>query len=178
MAQPFERRGGDAGPNGPPAVGEDRLGPYGHWPHVERRSGKDRRSSPTRFLSRFILGGRRAGGRRRGERRNIYVDRYDRVDVLLAVAVLVLNILDAFFTLLYVGHQGGEEANPVARFLMEADPEGHSWFLLSKCGVVLLCVLFLVMHKTFRFVRPALVFLLGFYTVLFVYHVYLQVNAA
>ena len=146
------------------------------WPLVERRGGEDRRGGPTRLFSRFIFAGRRARGRRRGERSNIYVDRYNRKDVMLAGGVLILNIFDAFFTLIYVLNAKGREANPVAQFLMDADPENHFWFLFSKSVVVLFCVLFLVMHKTFKLVRPALVLLLGFYGALFVYHIVLQLQ--
>jgi len=164
----------------PPAVAEpaeDLLGPYGTWPFIERRSGADRRAKPTRFLSRFIFGGQRAGGRRKGEQQNVYVDRYDRQDLTLAGGVLILNILDAIFTLLFVMKQGaGREVNPLAQFLIDADPENYFWFLFSKSIVVLLCVLFLVMHKTFKLVRPALFLLFGFYAILFGYHLLLQIQ--
>lgn len=147
--------------------------PYGTWPYVERRSMRDRRAMPTKLFSRFSFTGRRLGGRRREEQQNIYVDRYRRGDVLLGFSVLLLNILDAVLTLVFLDTQRGQEANPVARYLLEA---GTGWFLFFKSFVVALCVLFLVMHKTFRFVRPALYLLLVFYMGLFGYHIVLQVG--
>ena len=148
------------------------LGPYGTWPYVERRTQPDRRLTNTRLFSRYMLRGQRASGRRAGEQRNHYVDRYHPADLALSGAILVLNILDAWFTLNYLG-KGGSEANPIARFLME---QGTGWFVFSKAVVVALCILFLMMHKTFQFVRPALWALFGFYALLLVYHLYLQVT--
>lgn len=155
----------------PPAewFGADRrrLGPYSCWPFVDRRSGRDRRAGGTKLLSRFSWLGQRVAGRRQGELSSHYVDRYLPGDVALAVGILALNILDAWFTLVYLD-KGGSEANPVAQFLLD-----QGWFIFSKAVIVGLCVLFLTIHKTFPLVRPALVFLLVFYSLLFAYHLYL-----
>jgi len=156
------------------AAGVDRMGPYACWPYVERRSGADRRGRGTQLWSRFMLwGGARLAGRRRGERDNIYVDRYERRDLIGVVSILVLNILDAWLTLLYLGY-GGTEANPVARRLLEW---GTEWFLGAKSLLVTGCLLFLAVHKTFRCVRPALRLLIWFYGGLLVYHLVLQARA-
>ncbi len=162
----------------PPDVGAFRenqtaLGPYGTWPYLERRTSTDRRAGPTRLFSRYLLRGQRLGGRRQKEGENEYVDRYHPHDVGLAVTILILNILDAFFTLQYLDGDLGKEANPVARHLLTL---GVGWFIFSKGVVVALCMLFLMVHKTFRFVRPALWFLLTFYGLLLVYHVYLKLG--
>jgi len=165
----------DAAPGGagaPEQMDAAGLGPYGTWPYVDRRVQPDRRLMGTRLFSRYLLQGKRVGGRRAGENRNLYVDRFHPGDLLLTGGILVLNILDAWFTLNYLG-KGGSEANPIARFLME---QGSGWFVFSKAVVVALCVLFLMMHKTFHLVRPALWTLLGFYTLLLGYHIYLQVG--
>lgn len=161
----------------PPTVAEfaetlGALGPYGTWPYLERRTHPDRRLGRTRLFSRFVLKGYRLGGRRAGELHNIYVDRYLPRDVALAVAILVLNILDAVLTLSYIHVKGGAEANPLARQLMEM---GTGWFMFSKAIVVAFCVLFLLVHKMFKYVRPAMIFLFAFYSALLVYHVYLQI---
>lgn len=163
------------GPFAPPREDEvERLSaPYDRWPYAERRSGVDRRARPTSMISRYVFGGGRARGRRRGEDRNIYVDRYHRADVGAASAVLLLNVLDAWLTMVYLGY-GGAEANPVARKLLEMGPW---WFLGAKCFAVGGCVLFLVVHKTFSLVKPAVRLLVGFYGLLLVYHLYLQAAA-
>ena len=150
------------------------LGPYGCWPYVERRSSGDRRAKATRLLTKFaLLGGARLAGRRRGERDNVYVDRYATRDLRGVVVILVLNVLDAWLTLVYIGY-GGTEANPVARALLDW---GTPWFLGAKSFLVTGCLLFLAIHKTFRCVRPALRLLTWFYGGLLVYHLILQARA-
>lgn len=148
------------------------MGPYSSWPYVDRRRRDDRRGRATPILSRYALIGRRAGGRRRGEGRNRYVDLYRPGDVLICLGILILNILDAVFTLLYLT-KGGEEANPLAQILLDAGPV---WFAFSKAVVIGVCLLFLLVHKTFAFVRPALVAILVFYGALLVYHLFLQAD--
>jgi hypothetical protein len=147
------------------------LGPYGTWPYIERRVHLDRRTVRTRLFSRFMLKGQRISGRRRGESINIYVDRYLPQDVTLAIAILVLNILDAVFTLSYLDGRGGQEWNPLANQLITM---GRGWFMFSKAVVVAICIVFLVIHKMFRYVRPAMIFLFAFYFVLLGYHLYLH----
>jgi hypothetical protein len=116
------------------------------------------------------MGGARLAGRRRGERDNVYVDRYAVRDLRAVLLILVLNILDAWLTLVYIGY-GGSEANPLARTLLEW---GTGWFLSAKSFLVSGCLLFLAVHKTFRCVRPALTLLTWFYGGLLVYHLILQ----
>lgn len=142
------------------------------WPEVDRRRNPDRRGKPTGFWRSLIGQGSRARGRRKGETSNIYVDVFRRRDLLLVLMILVLNILDAAFTLDYL-QKGGTEANPVASSLIEA---GETWFVYAKCILVALCLVFLMLHKTFKYVRAALLFLLSFYGVLLVYHIYLQLD--
>ena len=57
----------------------------------------------------------------------IGIDRYDAHDLLLALSILGLNILDAWYTLDYLD-RGGTEANPIAsRWLkMALTPPEHS----------------------------------------------------
>ncbi len=141
------------------------------WPFVERRSGDDRRRERAPLLSRCRLRGRRAAGRRASDQA-FYVDRYSTGDLGIILAVLLLNILDAWFTLVYIS-KGGSEANPVARKLLDW---GIEPFVYGKSFFVALCLIFLLVHKTFRLVRPALVGLLGFYLALLGYHIWLQLD--
>jgi len=142
------------------------------WPYVDRRLATDRREQPTGFWDSLISRGSRRAGRRRGERDNIYVDVYGGRDVALVLGVLFLNILDAWLTLDYTA-KGGAEANPVANRLLEL---GNDYFVYAKCVLVGLCLTFLLVHKTFRYVRLAIRFMLLFYGALLVYHLFLQAN--
>lgn len=146
--------------------------PFQEWPYVDRRAQMDRRSAPTNMWASLLGRGQRARGRRKGEDRNIYVDVYGKREIVLVVLILVLNILDAFFTLDYI-EKGGAEANPVAQHLLDL---GETWFIYAKSFLVGLCLLFLLVHKKFNFVDLALGFLCTFYTLLLGYHIVLQVR--
>ena len=145
---------------------------YDAWPYVDRRSQDDRRHKPTGLLDSILGRARRQKGRRLGEDRNIYVDVYGRREIVLVVAILVLNILDAYFTLDYLD-KGGAEANPIAQGLLDL---GNSWFIYAKSVLVGICLLFLLIHKKFSYVNLALTFLCSFYTLLLGYHIFLQVH--
>lgn len=136
------------------------------WPESERRSGSDRRHRPTPFWSAFLGPRRRHGGRRHGETDRTYVDRFTRRDVVLVIAILVLNVLDALFTLVWV-QRGGSEGNPLMAWILEL---GSSAFLIQKTFVVGLWLLLLVVHKNFRLARLGLWALAGIYSLLILYH--------
>ncbi len=135
----------------------------------ERRNLPDRRKRPTPMLSRYTLVGRRKGFRRTEEGRNAYVDRYEAGLMAAFVAIVGLSLLDALFTLLYL-QRGGTELNP---FMRSAIDLGVVPFVLIKCGLTFLGIAFLCLHKNFRFVKPLIGGVLGVYTALLGYHIYL-----
>lgn len=138
----------------------------------ERRRGGDRRRRPTPFLSRHTLFGRRRGGRRDGEDVNVYVDRYDALLLGAVVAILGLNVLDAYFTLLHL-NRGGTELNPLVAELIDCGPLA---MVSVKTAVTALCLAFLVMHQTFVFVRRIIGLVLVFYGLLLLYHLFLRLT--
>ncbi|MFT7618187.1 MAG: hypothetical protein ACI97A_001828 [Planctomycetota bacterium] len=142
------------------------------WPYVDRRNDDDRRGVPTGIWDSLFSKGSRASGRRLGEDKNIYVDLYGRREIVLVILILVLNILDAFFTLDYL-EKGGKEANPVAQGLLDL---GNTWFICAKSFLVGICLAFLLVHKKFSYVDMALGLLCAFYSLLLCYHGFLQVR--
>lgn len=146
----------------------------GRWPYVDRRTGFDRRGRPTAWWDSLLGRKRRMRGRRKGESRNIYVDIYDQWDLILTLVIFVLNLVDALLTLVFLG-QGGHEANPL---MAEVLGYGVGAFIFEKCLVVALCLLALVVHKTFRFARAASYWVLAAYGILTVRHVVLQLQVA
>ncbi len=136
----------------------------------ERREAEDRRESPTRGWDSLFGFHRRRKGRRESETDNIYVDSYTRQDVALTLGVLVLNILDAFFTLRWL-EMGGGEGNPLMEMLIRAN---DMLFLLQKCVVVGLWLVILAVHKNFRIARFGLWGALALYTGILLYHFALQ----
>jgi hypothetical protein len=137
------------------------------WPDADRRGLSDRRHRPTPFWSAFLGPRRRHGGRRHGETDRTYVDRFTRQDIVLVVAILVLNVLDALFTLVWL-QRGGSEGNPIMAWILEL---GNSAFLIQKTFVVGLWLMLLVVHKNFRLARVGLWALAIVYSLLVLYHV-------
>lgn len=142
--------------------------PYDGWPFRDRRARRDRRDGG--FGLRHLHGGTRQAARRSTETgRRGYVDRHRPSDVALVLSILALNVADAVFTLRYLA-LGGTEANPIAQGMLDLGPE---WFLAGKGLMVAVCLAFLLAHKRFQGVRPALRGLFLFYFVLLYYHLFL-----
>jgi hypothetical protein len=139
---------------------------HGEWPGVERRRSPDRRDAPTSPWSAFFGLRRRKAGRRAGERSRIYVDRFTGRDVLLVIAILLFNVFDSFFTLIWL-QRGGAEGNPVMEWVLE---RGIGLFLVEKSLLVGGWLLVLVVHKNFRFAWIGLWSLAGVYGLLILYH--------
>jgi hypothetical protein len=135
----------------------------------QRDRGADRRRRPTPIVSRYILVGRRRGFRRDGEGLNAYVDRHGWRIAATLVGILVLCVLDALFTLLCI-QKGGGELNPLMRRAIEA---GVGPFIAIKCGLTIAGIIFLALHKNFRFVRGVIGGVFFFYALLLGYHLYL-----
>jgi hypothetical protein len=136
------------------------------------RRGGERRRGPTRPWD-FLLGrARRHRGRRTGDHLRTYVDRYRRRDLLLLVAVFALNILDALFTLIWVGEGGGEK-NPLMDRLLQS---GDQVFINVKFFISGLAFVVLVAHKNFKLARVGLWALFAIYVGVFLYHILLQTS--
>ncbi len=136
--------------------------------------GPDRRQRPTPMLSKYtFVGGRREGGRREGEVENVYVDVYSPRLVLLLLLFFSLTVIDSVSTLIYLG-KGGRELNPIAQWLID---QGGIFFVLAKGVLSGLCLLFVMLHKTFKPARVALGIGFAFYFALAGYHLVLQILA-
>ncbi len=132
----------------------------------------DRRRVPTPMLSRYtFLGGRRRTVRRENERDGAFVDVHGPRILVLVIAIVALNLLDAWFTLLFLSH-GGRELNPVVQSVLDLD--SHPWpFLLFKTlGIGCACA-FLTVTKNFRPARIGLWVVFVGYSVLLGWHLYL-----
>lgn len=117
------------------------------------------------------FGGRRRGGRRAGEQADTFVDQHGPGLFATVVVIVALNLLDAWFTLLFLSH-GGHELNPLVQRLLEM--EGGPWpFVLVKTVGIGLCVAFLALTKNFRPARIGMAVVLVGYTALLGWHLYL-----
>ncbi len=138
------------------------------------RPRNERRKSPTPMLSRFsLLGGQRADVPA-GQKEGAYVDRYDLRLVVLILVFFTLTVFDAVATVYYIDHVKGTEANPIACWMLE---QGRVFFVFAKGVPTALLLLFVMVHKNFRYGRIALIIGFAFYLALAFYHVLLQWKA-
>lgn len=112
---------------------------------IERRQKPDQRGVPTRPLSRHSLQGRRKKARRQGENSNYYVDRYEPRYFILISLILVLCVLDAYFTFKII-NLGGKELNRFMLVLINNKPVAA---LVFKYLVTAVSVIFILVHKNF-----------------------------
>jgi len=138
---------------------------------AERRAHTDRRRSPTPIFSRYTLIGRRRGVRREEDSRNhVYVDRYSPRLFMLILAIVILGIADAFFTIYYVLVHHAIEVNPLMNFFLGKSP--HIFFYV-KYILTAVCLIVLCLHKNLPVVRFLLMVILFIYLVVVVNHMYL-----
>jgi hypothetical protein len=144
--------------------------PTGLSPAVGHRQTVDRRQRPTPLLSKYLLVGRRRGGRRLGETDRVYVDRPGAWLIVAFAALVGLSVLDAALTL-DVLSKGGGEANPVMSAALRL---GDTGFVVVKTIVTIVGAAFLCLHKNWRLGRACLwVALLGYGGVT-AWHLHLQ----
>lgn len=116
-----------------------------------------------------LLGGRRRGGRRGDETENTFVDQHGPGLFLVALSVIALNLLDAWFTLLFLSH-GGRELNPFVQEVLDIGPMVFVTFKTIGIGAG---VAFLVVTKNFRASRIGITTVLVGYTLLLGWHLLL-----
>ncbi len=104
-------------------VGRDGL-------HRERRGDVDRRHTTLRTFLQSGFTPRRRGARRADER-HMPVDWHEPYLLALAVTILLLNVVDAFFTLALLS-RGASELNPLVAFVLDSHPR---LFALTKMGL-------------------------------------------
>jgi hypothetical protein len=139
-----------------------------------RYRGPDRRKQPTPAFSRYtFFGGRRYYHRRTEERAGTYVDLYSRNLVFFLLIFFTLTVIDSVSTLIYLD-KGGREFNPLAQWMID---QGDNFFILCKGGLTALCILFIMIHKNFKYSRFAIFTGFSFYFLLTIYHIVLQIKA-
>jgi hypothetical protein len=122
------------------------------------------------MFSRYALfGGRRSRSRRGPEQEGVFVDTHGSLLFLAVTAVAALNILDAFFTVLFLSY-GGQEINPIVQLALDV---GIWWFILIKSVGIGLCLVFLTITKNFWVSRVGLGIVCLGYSALLGWHGYL-----
>lgn len=136
--------------------------------------GSDRRKRPTPPISRYaFFGGRRFTHRRSGEAEDAYVDLYNHRLVVFLLVFFVLTVIDSVSTLIYLD-KGGRELNPMAQWMIE---QGDTFFILCKGILTGACIVFVMIHKNFKYSRIAIFIGFSFYFLLALYHMVLQLKS-
>lgn len=136
--------------------------------------GPDRRLQPTPVLSRHtFFGGRRFSYRREEEAACAYVDLYSQRIAVFLLIFFILTVIDSVSTLIYLD-KGGKEFNPIAQWMID---QGDTFFILCKGILTGICILFIMVHKNFKYSRVAIYTGFSFYFFLTIYHIILQVKA-
>lgn len=139
----------------------------------DKRTINDRRKRPTPGLSRYTFLGRRRKIRRRSDRREGgYVDRYSSSLFFFLVAIVGLNVLDAFLTLLILDLKGWE-ANPVVLSVMGLY---GTKFWIWKFSIVSVCLVLLCLHSRFWLVREIIIAVSCLYIAVVAYQIFLLLH--
>ena len=124
------------------------------------------------------IGGRRIQARRKGEEKNCYVDQYhDPMLFLVVLSIIIMSILDAFFTILLLENGDIIEVNPLMAALIE---KGSFYFFNVKYLLTALSLILLVIHKNFLFfgafkTTHVIFFIFGGFFLLNTYQIYLLI---
>ena len=134
------------------------------------RKGADRRRKRSGISRYSFFGGRRCAARRKEEAYGYIADQHGVVLFLTVAAIAVLNILDAFYTMLFLSH-GATELNPFVDGLLQL---GGVWpFVIVKSVGIGVCVGFLTLTKNFWASRIGLALVLIGYSGLLAWHLHL-----
>jgi hypothetical protein len=140
-------------------------------PLAERRSGVDRRQRSL-LAALFQRGPRRrkSAGRRRTDSGG-YVDIYDFRTWAVAVAVLLLSLMDGLLTGLHLLRGSAAELNPVMNAVLRLG--GFTAFFGLKALMTILPMAIIVLHKEWALGRYAARLCLWSYILVSLYHFYL-----
>jgi len=110
----------------------------------DRRIVPDRRKQPPFFASRhaFIVGRRKIIRRELDKKKYIFVDWYSPQLLITLLFLLILSLLDAYFTLTLIKEHGVAEANPIMAFYLECGDISFitGKFLFSTASIFIFCL--------------------------------------
>lgn len=137
---------------------------------AELRNGNERRRYSFTTLKTCATAPRRMHGRRKEDRRYAILDRFESGVVALAVALMILSVMDSVFTLTLLS-RGGTEENPVMNALLQ-----HSLWAFMGFKMLMTGVPAVILAATGNFLlfgrlrsRSLLAILVGMYMGLIVY---------
>jgi hypothetical protein len=130
---------------------------------ADRRRGDDRRQVSVRTFLQGGLTPRRRMGRRRSDA-GYLVDWHEPHLLFMAIAILLMSMTDALFTLTLLAN-GAEEMNPVMKYLLVSYPRAFAVVKMALTGVGVMILVACARATVFRVIRVSTVmhwFLLGY----------------
>lgn len=142
----------------------------------ERRSGYDRRSRQIPSFRDLLIHRRRSHLRREEDRKKIFIfDRYNKSDLRVVIAVLVLSVIDAFLTI-YLMADGAVELNPIMAYFLNINAVTFMVikYLLTALSVITVVILHYTFIRYFRFpTRYLLDCFVGIFALVVVWEIFL-----
>jgi hypothetical protein len=140
-------------------------------PHVDRRSGIDRRSNGVPEVKSLFIYRRRKEVRRKDDKSKVsYFDQYGSRIFLAIILILFLSIIDAFLTLFLIDH-GAKEINPIMAYFLKFGPVTfmsvkyfltcYSILVLLIFGNVFIRKLKIYAHSLFSYVVGTFLIVIG-----------------
>jgi hypothetical protein len=141
---------------------------------IDRRSNVNRRASISIWtvLSKGFRR-RKSRGRRKTDK-GAYVDVYDSKSLCIAIAVLVLSLLDAFLTRMHLVRESAQEWNPLLNAIINHG--GLPAFFAVKGLMTILPMAVILVLKEWDWGRYAARFCLFAYILITCYHLFLIVK--
>ncbi|NIM99612.1 MAG: hypothetical protein GTO24_16535 [candidate division Zixibacteria bacterium] len=137
---------------------------------ADKRTVKDRRQEPTKTAGRYLLVGRRQVIRRKSDRKiHFRVDRYGSRLFFTLLTIILLSVLDVYFTILHLG-RGAQEINPLMNFVAGY---GDIYFFAAKYVLTALGILLLCIYKNLLFVRVIIASIIAIYLIVLGNHILL-----
>jgi len=122
---------------------------------IDRRIVPDRRKQPTPFISRhtYMSGRRRTLRREEDKKKYSFVDWYSPRLLITLLFLLILSMLDAYFTLTLIREHGIAEANPIMAFYLEG---GNISFIIEKLLFTKVSIFIFCLYNNFTITKFSL----------------------
>ena len=147
--------------------------------HLNRRSGKDRRSHDAPEIKTLFIYSRRKKIRRKEDKHHIvYFDQYGSGIFVAIVSILFLSIIDAFLTLFLIDC-GASEINPIMAYFLNFGPftfVSVKYFLTCYSVVVLLIFNNVFLRKIKIYTRSLFSYAVGVFVIVIGWELFLTIR--
>lgn len=147
--------------------------------HLNRRSGKDRRSHDAPEIKTLFIYSRRKKIRRKEDKHHIvYFDQYGSGIFVAIVSILFLSIIDAFLTLFLIDC-GASEINPIMAYFLNFGPFTFisvKYFLTCYSVVVLLIFNNVFLRKIKIYTRSLFSYAVGVFVIVIGWELFLTIR--